>query len=54
MPGVGMNSNRRKKGLDRKKSREKKEGSDYRLFIVLGGAIVLALILGFAVMFTSR
>jgi len=40
--------------LDRKKSSEKKDGSDYRLFIVLIAGIGLALCIGFAVMFTSR
>jgi flagellar basal body-associated protein FliL len=49
-----MNQNRKKQGLVRKKSNEKKKGSDYRLFIVLGVAIVLALIMGYAVMLTSR
>jgi hypothetical protein len=44
---------RRKQGLDRKKSGEKKDVSDYRLFIVLGVAIILALIMGYAVILTS-
>jgi len=49
-----MSQNRKKQGPGRKKGDEKEERSDYRLFIVLGVAIALALIMGYAVMLTSR
>jgi hypothetical protein len=49
-----MSPDWRKKGSGRKKISEKKDLSDYRLFIVLGVAIALALLMGGAVLLTSR
>jgi hypothetical protein len=52
--GAGMNQNRRKEGPGRQKSRGNQAGSDYRLFIVLGGAVALALLILSAILLTSR
>jgi len=54
MQGAGMSPDRRKKGSGWKKSSEKKDISDYRVFIVLGTAIALALLMGGAVLLTSH
>jgi len=50
---VWMNPNRKKKGPGRKSSGEKRTVSDYSLFIVLGGAVILALIILGAILFTT-
>ena len=50
MRGAMMSPDRRKRG----KNSEKKDTSDYRLFIVLGVAIALAFLMGGAVLLTSH
>jgi hypothetical protein len=49
-----MNPNRTKQRSDRKKIGGKEAGSDYRLLIVLSGAILLALMVIGALILTSR
>jgi hypothetical protein len=53
LPGAGMNQKRKKKETGKNSRTKKSTVSDYSLFIVLGGALVLSVIIIGVLIFTS-